>query len=34
MYTTWEDKYDAMDAWAKKAWGAGKGGPGIQNAGL
>jgi hypothetical protein len=24
MYTTWEDKYDAMDAWAQKAWG-GKG---------
>jgi len=23
MYTTWEDKYDAMDAWAQKAWGAG-----------
>ncbi len=21
MYTTWEDKYDAMDAWAKRAWG-------------
>jgi len=21
MYTTWEDKYGAMDAWAKKAWG-------------
>lgn len=21
MYTTWEDKYDAMDAWAAKAWG-------------
>jgi hypothetical protein len=21
MYTTWEDKYDAMDAWARKAWG-------------
>jgi len=20
MYTTWEDRYDAMDAWAKKAW--------------
>jgi hypothetical protein len=20
MYTTWEDKYDALDAWAKKAW--------------
>lgn len=24
MYTTWEDKYDAMDAWAQKAWGGGK----------
>ncbi len=22
MYTTWEDKYEAMGAWAKKAWGA------------
>ncbi|MCC2669517.1 MAG: putative glycosyl hydrolase, partial [Armatimonadetes bacterium] len=21
MYTTWEDRYQAMDAWAKKAWG-------------
>ena len=21
MYTTWEDRYDAMDAWAKRAWG-------------
>jgi hypothetical protein len=21
MYTTWEDKYGAMDAWAAKAWG-------------
>jgi hypothetical protein len=21
MYTTWEDKYDAMEAWAKRAWG-------------
>ncbi len=21
MYTTWEDKYDAMEAWAGKAWG-------------
>ena len=21
MYTTWEDKYNAMDAWAAKAWG-------------
>jgi hypothetical protein len=20
MYTTWEDRYEAMDAWAKKAW--------------
>jgi len=25
MYTTWEDKYGAMDAWAIKAWGGGKG---------
>jgi len=24
MYTTWEDKYDAMDAWARKAWGGGR----------
>ncbi len=23
MYTTWEDKYDAMDVWAQKAWGGG-----------
>jgi hypothetical protein len=23
MYTTWEDKYDAMDAWAKRTWGNG-----------
>jgi hypothetical protein len=22
MYTTWADQYDAMDVWAKKAWGA------------
>jgi hypothetical protein len=22
MYTTWEDKYDAMDTWANKAWGS------------
>ena len=21
MYTTWEDKYEAMDVWARKAWG-------------
>jgi hypothetical protein len=21
MYTTWEDKYEAMDVWAQKAWG-------------
>jgi hypothetical protein len=21
MYTTWEDRYEAMDAWANKAWG-------------
>jgi hypothetical protein len=24
MYTTWEDKYDAMDVWARKAWGGRK----------
>jgi hypothetical protein len=24
MYTTWEDRYDAMDTWAQKAWGGGK----------
>jgi hypothetical protein len=24
MYTTWEDKYGAMDAWAEKAWGKGQ----------
>jgi hypothetical protein len=24
MYTTWEDKYDAMDTWAQKAWGGSK----------
>ncbi len=24
MYTTWEDNYDAMDVWAKKAWGGAK----------
>jgi hypothetical protein len=24
MYTTWEDKYDAMDVWARRAWGGGK----------
>jgi hypothetical protein len=23
MYTTWEDRYDAMDTWAQKAWGDG-----------
>jgi hypothetical protein len=23
MYTTWEDKYGAMEAWAKAAWGGG-----------
>jgi len=23
MYTTWEDKYGAMDVWAQKAWGGG-----------
>ena len=22
MYTTWEDKYGAMEAWAQRAWGA------------
>ena len=21
MYTTWQDKYDAMEVWAKRAWG-------------
>ncbi|HSV72288.1 MAG TPA: carbohydrate binding domain-containing protein [Chthonomonadales bacterium] len=21
MYTTWEDRYDAMEAWARRAWG-------------
>ena len=25
MYTTWEDKYNAMDVWARKAWGGRKG---------
>jgi len=25
MYTTWEDRYDAMGAWAGKAWGGRKG---------
>ncbi len=25
MYTTWEDRYEAMDAWAQKAWGGGNG---------
>jgi hypothetical protein len=25
MYTTWEDRYDAMRAWAGKAWGGGSG---------
>lgn len=24
MYTTWEDKYEAMETWASKAWGGGK----------
>ncbi len=24
MYTTWEDRYEAMDVWAMKAWGSGK----------
>lgn len=23
LYTTWEDKYGAMDTWAQKAWGGG-----------
>ena len=23
MYTTWENRYDAMDRWAEKAWGGG-----------
>lgn len=23
MYTTWEDKYAAMEVWAKRAWGSG-----------
>ena len=22
MYTTWEDRYAAMDAWAHRAWGS------------
>jgi len=22
MYTTWEDKYNAMDVWAQKTWGS------------
>lgn len=26
MYTTWEDKYDAMGAWARRAWGTKTGG--------
>lgn len=25
MYTTWEDKYGAMDVWARKAWGGSDG---------
>jgi hypothetical protein len=25
MYTTWENKYGALDVWAKKAWGGGQG---------
>ena len=25
MYTSWADKYDAMEAWAEKAWGKGPG---------
>ncbi|MGO9200986.1 MAG: carbohydrate binding domain-containing protein [Limisphaerales bacterium] len=24
MYTTWEDKYEALDAWARRAWGGGR----------
>jgi len=24
MYTTWEDKYDALGRWAKRAWGKGR----------
>lgn len=24
MYTTWEDRYEAMDTWAQQAWGGGK----------
>lgn len=27
MYTTWQDRYDAMDAWAQKAWGGNKNEP-------
>jgi hypothetical protein len=23
MYTSWEEKFDAMEAWAEKAWGSG-----------
>jgi hypothetical protein len=23
MYTTWQSKYGAMEAWAKAAWGGG-----------
>ena len=25
MYTTWADRYEAMDAWAARAWGGGSG---------
>jgi len=24
MYTTWEDRYGAMTAWARRAWGSGR----------
>lgn len=27
MYTTWEDRYGAMDAWARRAWGGASGSP-------
>jgi hypothetical protein len=29
MYTTWEDKYGAMDIWALKAWGGKAANPGV-----
>lgn len=32
MYTTWEDRYDAMDTWAQKAWGSASKGSGAENA--